>query len=217
VADWATIASVATAGGTLVLAIATFASTRTANRAAQVAERSLRIGLRPVLVPARDGDPAEEVQWGDDHKIVLGGGVAWVEVVGENVYLAMSLRNVGPGLGVLRGWRVQPELIRSIGALQRPDPEEFTNQLRDLYVPAGDASYWQASLRPNDDMLESDEDLRVALSAALERADGITIDLLYTDGEGDQPTISRFAVRGREGGSGEPAAHVPTVIRHWRL
>ena len=48
-ADWATISSLATAGGTLVLAMATFASVRSANQSARVAERSLLVGLRPVL------------------------------------------------------------------------------------------------------------------------------------------------------------------------
>ena len=48
--DWAAIASLATAGGTLLLAVSTFASVRSANRAAQAAaERSLLIGLRPLL------------------------------------------------------------------------------------------------------------------------------------------------------------------------
>ncbi len=51
--DWATIASLATAGGTLVLAVSTFASVRSANRAARAAERSLMVGLQPLLVPSR--------------------------------------------------------------------------------------------------------------------------------------------------------------------
>jgi hypothetical protein len=49
-ADITTIAELGTAGGTLILAIATFGSVRSANRAARVAERSLQIGLRPLLV-----------------------------------------------------------------------------------------------------------------------------------------------------------------------
>ena len=40
-ADWVTISSLATAGGTLVLAVATFSSVKSANRSARVAERSL--------------------------------------------------------------------------------------------------------------------------------------------------------------------------------
>ena len=46
---WSTIASLATAGGTLVLGLATFASSRWANRAARVAERSLQFGLQPIF------------------------------------------------------------------------------------------------------------------------------------------------------------------------
>jgi hypothetical protein len=216
VADWATIASVATAGGTLVLAIATFASTRSANRTARLAERAQQIRTRPVLVPSRDSDPAEKVMWGDNHKISLPGGVAWAEVEGENVYLAIALRNVGPGLGVLRGWLAHPELMRRIAALDPPNPDDFTAQVRDLYVPAGDVSFWQGSLRPHDDMLEPNEELRVALKAAIERRDGLTIDLLYVDGEGGQSTISRFAIRQRER-SDNPAVNLPTVVRHWRI
>jgi hypothetical protein len=58
--DWPTIASLATAGGTLVLAVATFSSvragqrsTRIAERSTGIAERALLIGMRPVLVPSR--------------------------------------------------------------------------------------------------------------------------------------------------------------------
>lgn len=57
--DANTLASSLTAGGTLVLAVATFASTRSANRASRVAERSLLANLRPVLVNAQIGDPSE--------------------------------------------------------------------------------------------------------------------------------------------------------------
>jgi hypothetical protein len=39
-ADWVTISSLATADGTLVLAVATFSSVKSANRSARVAERA---------------------------------------------------------------------------------------------------------------------------------------------------------------------------------
>ena len=48
--EWVTISSLATAAGTLVLAVATFASVRSANHAARVAERVL-----PVLPTAHPG------------------------------------------------------------------------------------------------------------------------------------------------------------------
>jgi hypothetical protein len=158
--------------------------------------------------------------WGDGHQIVLAGGFAWAEVVGANVYLAISLRNVGAGLGVLEGWHVYPERMRSIAAASEPpDPDTFTRQIRDLYVPAGDASYWQASLRAHDDQIHSDEEVRRAMRSALaDRGDGVTVDLLYSDGEGGQPTISRFSLVPRDPGSeGDAAQLIPTVVRHWRL
>jgi len=46
-ADWVTISSLATAGGTLVLAAGTFASVRSANRASRVAEMISRFFLTP--------------------------------------------------------------------------------------------------------------------------------------------------------------------------
>ena len=46
--DWATISALATAGGTLLLAVVTFASVRSAKRAARVAE-TLPATQRPLL------------------------------------------------------------------------------------------------------------------------------------------------------------------------
>ena len=63
--DWVTISALATAGGTLVLALATFASVRSANRAARVAERSLLLGLRPLLLPSKLDDPPQKVGFAD--------------------------------------------------------------------------------------------------------------------------------------------------------
>ena len=61
--DWTTVASFATAVGTLVLAIATFAAVRSANRSARVAEAGFQVSLRPVLVTSRLEDPMQKVRW----------------------------------------------------------------------------------------------------------------------------------------------------------
>ena len=60
-ADWRTISALATAGGTLVLAGATFAAVRSAHQSARVTERALLASIRPVLVPSRLQDPPEKV------------------------------------------------------------------------------------------------------------------------------------------------------------
>ena len=75
-ADWVTILLAGHRGGTLVLAVATFSSVRSANRSARVAELSLLAGLRPVLIPSREDDPAERVRFGDGQTLVPGHGAA---------------------------------------------------------------------------------------------------------------------------------------------
>jgi len=49
----------------LVLAVATFASVRSANRAARATEEALQTRLRPLLVPSRIEDPPEKVGFQD--------------------------------------------------------------------------------------------------------------------------------------------------------
>ena len=78
-ADWSTAASLATALGTLVLALATFVAVRAANRAARVAEASKLIGIRPLLMHSRLEDPDQKIMWGDEHWAKLSGAGAVVE------------------------------------------------------------------------------------------------------------------------------------------
>jgi hypothetical protein len=203
VADWVTIASLSTAGGTLVLAFATFGSVRSANRAARVAERSLMLGLRPVLVPSRAEDPPELVTF-IDREITVPAGSAYVEEVDEKIYIAIPLRNVGAGLAVLHGWHLTPSI--RVANAPRPDPEEFRLLQRDLYVAPGDSGYWQGALR------DPDDPLRAELTEALTERRRIAVDVLYGDHEGGQRTISRFGLTPREG-----TAWLCTVVRHWSV
>jgi hypothetical protein len=202
--DWSAISNAATGGGTLVLALATFASVRSSNRSARVAERALAVGTRPVLVPSRLEDRAEKVFWADQHHAKLPGGEVVAEIANENVYLAMSLRNVGNGIGVLRGWHVEPrELVMTMDAR---DPELFREHQRDLYVPPGDISFWQAGLRDRDD-----EHYKIA-RAAIENHETFIIHVLYCDHEGGQRTITRFAAFPVSDGR-----WMSSVSRHWFL
>ncbi|HEX8804996.1 MAG TPA: hypothetical protein VF743_12410 [Acidimicrobiales bacterium] len=181
-ADWDTTASLATAGGTLVLALATFSSVRSANRAARLAERSLMAGLRPLLLASRAQDPPEKVLWGDEHAARVEGGRGVVEQVGGVVYLAFTLRNAGPGIGVIHGWYVWEGWHPEAG----PAPlDGFRRQQRDLYIPSGDTGFWQGAIR------DADDPDRPRLAPALARQ-RFMIDLLYGDYEGGQRTITRI-------------------------
>jgi hypothetical protein len=184
-ADWASLSNVATGGGTLVLALATFASVRSANRSARLAERTLLHTMRPVLVQSRLEDRTEKIFWGDRHGAMLKGGHAIAECVDGNVYLAMSLRNVGNGIGILRAWELSD--APSMGTSpQRPSTEGFHPHSRHMYVPPGDLSFWQAGLRDHDD---PDYGL---VRGAIERREPFAVFVYYTDHEGGQPTVSRF-------------------------
>lgn len=184
--DWTTISSLATAGGTLVLAVATFATVRSANRAARTTERALLAGLRPVLVASRMEDPPEKVGFQDDRWFKIPGGRAIAEVTPDAIYLAMALRNVGSGIAVLDRWDLHTE--RPGHDTERRPIESFRRLTRDLYVPAGDRGFWQGALR------EPSDPLFLAARDAIAHRQAMTIDLLYGDHEGGQRTISRFGI-----------------------
>ena len=76
-------------------------------------------------------------------------GRVWGEDGIECVYLAMSLRNVGTGIAVMHGW--DPMAGLQMGRTSHVPPEEFRMQTRDLYIPAGDTSFWQGALRDVND------------------------------------------------------------------
>ena len=204
--DWATAASLATAAGTLVLAVATFVSVRSANRAARVAERTLLAGIRPLLVPSRPQDPEQKIGFLDNRWIKVPGGQAATDVGDDAVYLVISLRNVGSGLAVLHGWRFVPDRVMGGGGPDHPAVEDFQRLNRDIYVPSGDLGFWQGAFRdPADPAFAAARD-------AIKARQPVTVDLLYGDYEGGQRVISRFAVI--------PVGDdrwLPTVSRHWNL
>jgi hypothetical protein len=207
--DTSTIASLATAGGTLVLALATFSSTRSANRAARVSEQALKVGLRPVLFNARAQDPAQKVGYVDSHWLLLHDGLAAAQVSEGNLYLAIPLRNVASGLAVLHGWHLR---IEPLGSDEHAPVEEFRRLQRDLYVPAGDVSFWQAALRDAEDPLYG------PLQEAIRAGERLSIDVLYGDHEGGQRTITRFSISPRsEVEDDEPWLWLCATSRHWNL
>jgi hypothetical protein len=193
VTDWSTIASLATAGGTLVLAVATFASIRSANRSARIselsartAERSLLAGQRPLLVNSRLQDPPQKIQYPEGTALKVDGGSASIEVTDDVVYLAVSVRNVGSGLAVLHGWAVQVGLTTE---RSHPPLEDFTTQNLDIYVAPGDNGLWLSALR------DPAADIFTAVTDAFKAGDPLVINLFYGDFEGGQRVITQITVR----------------------
>jgi len=206
-ADWVTISALASAGGTLVLAGVTVASVRSANRAARVAEQSLLVAQRPLLVQSRVDDPPQKVGFADDVWLHAPGGQADARATDDAVYLAIAVRNVGTGIAVLHGWHLYPEI--QLGVNAHTPLDDFTLLSRDIYVAPGDAGYWQGSFRD-----PASEGYRTA-RAAIEAPQRMSVDVLYGDFEGGQRAISRFLLTPREAENG--VRWIASVGRHWNV
>ncbi len=204
--DWTAISSMATGAGTLVLALATFAAVRSSNRSARIAEAALQEQRRPLLVPSRLEDPVQKIMFVEGHWVRAEGGHAAVEHVDGTVFLAISLRNVGSGIGVCQAWTVTPGFTSSRDRPSHADVERFRRQTRDLYIPYGDVGMWQGALRDPDDQR------RAGVARAIDEREPLSVELLYTDQIGEQRTITRFGL--------QPAGEeqwIATVTRHWYL
>ena len=203
--NWTTVSSLATAAGTLVLAIATFSAVRSSNRSARIAEVALQEQRRPLLAPSRLEDPKQKIMFLEGNWVNAAGGHGTVEHTDGIVYLAISLRNVGSGIAVCQGWTVIPGADSSVNTPAHVPMEQFRLQSRDLYVPAGDIGMWQGALRNPDDPIRAD------VVDAIETGRPVTVELLYSDQVGQQRTISRFNLI--------PANEtwLASLSRHWYL
>jgi len=203
VADWIAISGLATAGGTLALAATTYASVRSANRAARVAELSLLAGLRPLLVESGESAETLRVNFYDINGIAVPGGRAAVELVDDRLYLVLSLRNVGSGIAVLHGGTVYPRRRSAVADL--PPLDTFRMLRRDIYIPPGDVGFWQIAWR------DGEEPAPTEILQAVENG-YLVADVLYGDFEGGQRAVARFGIAREEDG----AWHL-TTVRHWRV
>ena len=197
--DWVTLADIGTAAGTLVLAGATFAAVRASVRSTTIAERTLLAGQRPVLAPAGPDDPAASVQFADGMVFPVGNGQPLVQRDTGIIYLAIPLRNVGAGLAVLRGYQLQGESATHVADDPRgparhlrgdppPQPRAFSPQQRDLLISTRRAGFWQAALRDPGTRLHEE------VTRAIATRGRVTVDILYGDHEGSQPSVTRFVL-----------------------
>ena len=195
---WVTLADIGTAAGTLVLAGATFVAVRAAARSTRIAERALLAGQRPVLAPGGPDDVAD-VQFADGRVFSVGNGHGLVQQDTGVIYLAIPLCNVGAGLATLRGYRLQGELASDVAQDPRgvarhlrddlsPQPRTFSPQQRDLLISASRAGFWQAALR------DPGASLYKEIAGAAETGGRVTVDVLYGDHEGGQPSVTRFVL-----------------------
>lgn len=202
--DWTTASSLATGAGTLVLALATFASVRSANRAARVAEQALLFNMRPLLVNSRLDDSAQKIFFQEGMPVMLEGGRGAALFEKNVVYLAISVRNAGRGVAVMHGWRFQAGTEVDP---PRPDPADFRHQGRDIMIAPDDVGFWQGAFRDTGDP-QYDEAVDVVKNGEV-----LTVDLLYGDNDGGQRMISRMMLRRRS----VDGPWIASVVRHWNV
>jgi hypothetical protein len=154
-------------------------------------------------VASRLQDDPQKVMFVDGKWVQVPGGRASVLAEEGVIYLTMSVRNVGRGIGVVHGWHYYPEWGPAV-----PDPVvgDFHRQHRDLYVPAGDIGFWQAAFRD-----EADPQYDEACKAVTSRSH-MTVDILYGDADGGQRVVTRFGIQPR-GDDG----WLISVNRHWNI
>jgi hypothetical protein len=204
VPDWVEPAGViVTAVSTTILAVATFWAVQASKVTAEAAQRTIGLGTRCLLVPTRPGDPDQSVVFHGraEPRIIVPPASAVVRKQGDEMRLAIALRNVGPGLALLYGW----SWSAGLGRPEVPPAgfEEFDTQARGLYVAPGDTGFWQARARG---------DTAEAIRTAAETQKALTVDLLYGDEEGGQGRVSRFHLRAEDNG-----VRPCDVVRHWTL
>ena len=204
--DWATVSSLATALGTLVLALATFSSVRAANRSAKVSELALQSANRPTLVNSHIYDPEDKIRFLDDRWVKVKGGHAHASATKDVIYFVISVRNAGQGMAVLDRWVASadsPTAGEDLG-----DIDSYRRLTRDLYIEAGQSGLWQGSIR------DPKYPHFAKLAEAIANRDTIRIDIEYADQEGGQRTVSRFALTPA---GEEKDDWLVSTVRHWRL
>lgn len=201
--DWTTVSALATGGGTLVLALATFSSVRAANRSAKVSERALLVANLPILVSSHIYDPEDKIRFREDKWVKVKGGHAHAEVSRDAIYFVISVRNAGQGPAVLDSWSLSFEEDPPEGP---GDIQAYRRLTRDLYVAPGDTGLWQGAIRDTKDPQFA------KATAAIKNHDVLRISIKYGDQEGNQHTVSMFALSHLDKND-----WLSSVVRHWRL
>ena len=134
-------------------------------------------------------DPPQKIEFFEGNWMEVAGSGAGIEIRdGGNdvVYMAVSVRNVGTGIAVLHGWHVAAD--RPAERIH-PPLEDFTSQIRDIYIAPGDIGLWQGALR------DPEAAVFAGVVAAIKNRQAFFLHLLYGNFEGGQRVITQFAIR----------------------
>ena len=184
-ADSATIASYATAAGTLVLAVATFSAVRSSNRFSPHRRRVTPHQHAPTAHPVAVSTTPSKGCCGIHHHAahINGRTPSSRKTAGSSIWRS-DCETLVQVLPCSTGGTRCP--IRRSKTCPTPQAEDFRRLTIDLYIPAGGSGYWEAAVR------EPDDPLRPGFMRALTERHPFMIDILYGDQQGRQRTISRY-------------------------
>jgi hypothetical protein len=204
--NWVIVADLATAFGTLVLAIATFFSIRSANRSNRTADRALQQGLRPILLPSLFTDPVQKIHYVDEHWLQVPGGRATLEVTPTAAYLGLSVRDIGTGPAVIDAW----DILQTTRDERRP-VRAYHPLTRDVYVAAGACGFVQIVARdPTSPVYQS-------LARAERDHQRFAVDVLYSDIDETQHHIIRIGLTSTPSGDQDGHIWALSEARHWTV
>ena len=213
-ADWTTISALATAGGTLALAVATYSAGAVGATFRRASPRSTRqIGLRPVLMASRLQDPPEKVGWVDDHWAKVQGGRPCRGRRREHRSSPGRCATSAPASRCSRdgGPSAERRLRRAVPADSSTSSRtpDSGRRARDLYIPAAMSASGRERCGTRDDDAYSTCCGPSSTRAAHDRRTCSTRD--HEGGQQrDQPL--RHCLPGQDSGW-----HVSAIVRHWNL
>jgi hypothetical protein len=155
-----------------------------------------------LLTNSRPQDPKQRVEFREGEYLDVLGGRAGIRAADSAVYLALSIRNIGTGVGLLHGWHLD---VGTQFERVHPALEQFTTQALDIYVAPGDTGFWEGAFR------DTDTDEFKAVTAAVAAGETLVIYLLYGDYEGGQRVISQFNLVHQDDN------WVASVVRHFNV
>jgi hypothetical protein len=162
-----------TATGTFVVAVGTGALAVATLLIAKRTREALRATIRPILVDVPlDAPGTARVTYADASEHLVGTGSVHVLATEDYVFCSLPLRNVGPGVAVIRG----------LGLREPP----CSGNVSRMVVPRGEATRFSFSV-PRD---------RPELQEGIESMLGgrFILEARYTDADGGQDTITRAFV-----------------------
>jgi hypothetical protein len=192
---------------TAALALATLLVAVPAAWSALISAQETKRDLLPVIIPAKAHGIKWIVRFTPHKHVVLENFDSYTDEDDQYVYFAVALRNIGAGIAVVLGTDASPKADLDDLVPKHVAPLSGMRRMaRNMYLAKSDAAYlvfWTTSA--------SSGIYKVIYDAVPKRQD-IVLDLIYSDQDGRQMTVSRFELSWAM----DVNRYVAKIVKHWR-